>query len=425
MNKSDAPSPHPAVIAILLATLIGANAVLVSWPKENRQGESHSMSGPITLAARTESEPSPRLIQGRTLDEWREIMLTLDHNDATRADSVPALMEIARTSDFPWFTRRQAAVTLGRWGTAATAAIPLLEELLDTPEEDAGEAPVFWALKGLSLFGPAARDVVPKVSTIALNPHRPVEQRLAAMECLSQIGSANPSGLLPLLQISQINVIESAPLILRRGSIEAIGYFRGGAPTAVPVLMRALDDPDVEMRREAAIALGRQGLTAEIAQTALFDRFVSDDDPTVRDAAGIALGQTGLIILPAVISLLEEKDPELRLRSAVILGKMGRGAASAAPALKALWEDPDAEIRLAGLKAYWKVTQRGDSVAPNAAAELTDSNRNIRREAYLLLVALGSSARTAQPVLEAQLESNRPEVRSVARKLLRMPQTSP
>lgn len=421
MSKPDASPSDPSVIVVPLAALLMAIWGLATLPCAPHDSASTVPSDPTRELANAATEPSAGLIHGRTLEEWRELMNSLDHDDSTRADYVPALIEIVRSSEVPWFSRRQAALTLGRWGPAATTAIPVLEALLDEPKVEAEEATVFWALKGLSLFGPEARAAVPKISEIASDSRRPDGQRLAAMECLSQIGTANPSGLLSLLQIAQASAVPSEPSNIRRGSIEAIGLFRGGASAAVPILVRALDDPDVEIRREAATALGRQGPGAEIAQNSLLERFVSDDDAIVRDAAGIALAQTGRVAIPVLISFLEQQDDEdLRLRSAVVLGKWGRDANSAAPALKALWEDPQAAVRLAALDAYWKVTQQGEVVAPNVARALSSPNRNIRRQAYLLLMALGSSAVAARPVLEEQIQSPRPDVRSTARKLLKL-----
>lgn len=409
---------HPVMMAMvcagLVATLGGLSIPSATPPKATPTPDPAPEHAPPSVA---KTDAAIR-IDGRTVEEWRELMNTLDHEDASRTEYVPGLIEIVKSAQIPWFTRRQAALTLGRWGSAAADAVPILAALLDEQEDQEEETTVFWALKGLSLFGPEASEVVPRVSLLVLDSARPEAQRLAGMECLSQIGSAHPAAISPLLQIAQATKDSSTPLMVRRGAIEALGLFRGGAPAAVPVLIRVLDDPNVDLRREAATALGRQGGNAEIAQPALFDRFVGDEDPIVRDAAGTALSLTGTAALPALLSLLEEKDSELRVRSADVIGNWGSAAASAAPVLKPLWDDPVAEVRLAALVATWKVTRQGAAIAPRAARELTDANRNIRRSAYLLLESLGPAAASARPVLEEQLHHPRPEIRSVARKLL-------
>jgi len=370
---------------------------------------------PRTLATPPPVEPATDLIAGRSLDEWRELMKSVPVDDPERSQFVPALTQIVQSPQFPWFTRRQAALTLGRWGSAAVDAVPFLEALIEESETHPEEATTLWALKGLSLFGPYAASAGRTVATVVVDANQPEAHRLAAMECLSQIGDAYPAGTAPLIQIAQ-NSTENG--VLQRGAVEALGLFRGGASIAIPALLRCLDDPDDDIRREAAASLGRQGPAAEIAQPALLDLLTGDADPGVRDAAGVALAQTGPAVLPSVITLLHVDDAELRLRAARIVGQLGRRATSAAPELRPLWDDPDAAVRLAALESYWKTTGDGGTVAPRIAELLTSDERNLRRQAYLLLNTLGAALRSADPVLQRQLDHPRAEVRSVARKLL-------
>ena len=61
------------------------------------------------------------LLRSATLDQWRSRMKELDPNSPASAAAVPGLLEIVSDVDAPWFTRRQAALTLGRMGTPAAA----------------------------------------------------------------------------------------------------------------------------------------------------------------------------------------------------------------------------------------------------------------------------------------------------------------
>lgn len=355
-------------------------------------------------------------IDGRSLDDWRELMKSLPINDPERGHYVPGLVQIVRSPQIPWFTRRQAAQTLGRWGEPAQAAVPVLESLLQDSADHEDETTRFWALKGLSLFGPVAASAGNSVGHIAAGSHHTVGERLAAMECLSQIGSAYPPGIASLTQIlhSSENTNE-----LRRGAVEALGLFRGGASVAVPALVRCLEDSDPDLRREAAASLGRQGPAAELAQPSLLDRLVDDPDAAVRDAAGTALAQTGPSAVSVVAVLLEAPDAELRTRAVRVIGQIGARAATAASLLRPLWNDPSEEVRLAALESSWKITRQGTQLAPRVAELLTSEERNIRRQAYLLLIALGPSAVSARPILEQQRTHERSEVRAVAERLLR------
>lgn len=58
--------------------------------------------------------------------------------------------------------------------------------------------------------------------------------------------------------------------------------------TALAALRQALEDPVVEVRREAALALGRLG---EIDSAAALTRALASDDEPVRRAAALALGR--------------------------------------------------------------------------------------------------------------------------------------
>ncbi len=371
-----------------------------------------------TIAVEPAAEESKPLIAGRTLDEWRELMKSVDLQDPERGQYVPGLIEIVQSPQLPWFTRRQAAQTLGRWGTLAADAVPVLERLLNESGQHPDETTCFWALKGLSLFGPVAASAVPSIVHVALDSNQSEEHRLAAMECLSQIGVTQPVGLQPLIQIAQSTGEDRGARVLRRGAVEAIGLYRGGAALAVPALLHCLEDIDADIRREAAAALGKQGNAAEIAQPALFDRMVGDTDGGVRDAAGIALSQTGPAIIPALIEVLEADDAELRWRGAQTLGRFGRRAVASSAGLERTWDDPMPQVQLAALEASWRVTGRGEEIAPRVARLLAVEERNLRRQAYLLLVAMGPAASNARVVLEELRAHPRAEIRNVAAKVL-------
>lgn len=355
-------------------------------------------------------------IEGRTLDDWRELMKSVPINDPERGRYVPALVQILQSPQMPWFTRRQAAQTLGRWGEPAQAAVPVLESLIQDSTDHPDETTRFWALKGLSLFGPVATSAGPSVAHIVTGSHHTVGERLAAMECLSQIGSAYPPGIASLTQVLQSAENRNE---LRRGAVEALGLFRGGASVAIPALVRCLDDADPDLRREAAASLGRQGPAAELAQPSLLDRLVDDPDAAVRDAVGTALAQTGPSAASVVAVLLEAPDAELRSRAVRVIGQIGPRAATVAALVQPLWNDPTEEVRLAALESSWKITRQGSQLAPRVAELLTSKERNIRRHAYLLLISLGPSAVSARPILEQQRRHDRAEVRAVAERLLR------
>jgi epoxyqueuosine reductase len=72
----------------------------------------------------------------------------------------------------------------------------------------------------------------------------------------------------------------------RRNVAVALG--NSGAPEAVPVLLRALQDPEALVRQHVAWALGRLGGAA----AALRERLGRESDPDVREEIELALGET-------------------------------------------------------------------------------------------------------------------------------------
>src|SRR5262245_7620930 len=85
---------------------------------------------------------------------------------------------------------------------------------------------------------------------------------------------------------------------------EAVQALRSLGPTAVPDLIKALEDDDWQVRNQAAVALGVIGPEAKAA-------------------------------VPALITVLQAEDKYLRSNGVTALGKLGQEAKAAVPALTA------------------------------------------------------------------------------------------
>ena len=99
-------------------------------------------------------------------------------------------------------------------------------------------------------------------------------------------------------------------------------------PVAQPDLLKLLVDAEPRIRRRAALAVGRVGLTdgVEPLQTTL-----SDNDPDVRQMAAFALGLLGdTRAVAALTTALQDPQPRVRGRAAEALGLIGDAGASAA-----------------------------------------------------------------------------------------------
>jgi HEAT repeat protein len=164
--------------------------------------------------------------------------------------------------------RRAASLALRGIGLPA---VPALVELLKDKNRDDRIA----AMDILANLGPQAKEVIPSL-IVALNTNDPFE-REQVTRTLVAIGK---DALVPLLKAAQDRNIEQAHRV--------VGWMRAYTKESIPVLRTMLDDPDREIRRRAAEALGMLGPLAKTAVPQLVSR-LKDKNPSVRHQAAQAL----------------------------------------------------------------------------------------------------------------------------------------
>lgn len=113
--------------------------------------------------------------------------------------------------------------------------------------------------------------------------------------------------------------------------------------TAAPALLRALEDPEPEVRVAAAWALGARPLTArrDVAIAALRRRL--EDIPEVAWMAAEALARYGEAALEALTESLRHPHPQVRILAARALARIASPRSVAA--LAAALEDPSPLVR--------------------------------------------------------------------------------
>lgn len=338
--------------------------------------------------------------------------------------AVPGLLEILRDKDAPWFTRRQVANTLGRFGKNAPEGVPVLIEILDEPKTDEN-TPRVWAAKALALYGKLAREATPRLVAILKDSELPFEERAVALEALGQIGGAHPKAIPAVVELlSELSTARGGERqedseSLRELAAECIGIIGKDAAIAVPVLMRSLNDRSETLRRKTISALGRIGQAAQLAIPSLLENMAYDESPAVRDAAETALASIGSPAVPALTHLLDDQDAELRERAARGLGQMKTLAQPAANPLRKLLKDENPEVRLAAAKALWQITARAEESLPVFVETLTSSDRQLRMQAFRILTTeLGAAAVPARAPLTELLKHPEAYVRQTAEKAL-------
>ena len=368
--------------------------------------------------------PTEKRFEGRSLDEWREVIKSLDFQSPDAAAAVPGLMAIVEDEAAPWFTRRQAALTLGRIGAPAAKAVPLMERYATSSMGDGETSTPLWAVKALALYGKVAAPATPTLARLLADSKTDLAVRMMSIEALCRIGTAHPLALATVVNELQSHQprIESGPF--RSGEeldrvaacIESLELFRGDAESSVPVLLRYSEDREDRIRRAVAVTLGAIGPRASDAASRLATMTIADRSHDVRDVAAVALGQIGGTEWLAKI--LRHPDEEIRERAATGLGYSPPRDPMASETLGLARMDASPRVRIAAIEATERLRSDPQLTAPAAAREITAMDRHVRLRAIRFLTKLGLKAAPAIPVLEQLDQHPEAQVRESAEKLL-------
>lgn len=178
---------------------------------------------------------------------------------------------------------------------------------------------------------------------------------------------------------------------MRRTAAMSLGKIRH--PSSIPFLVKGLRDPDALVRQYSAWGLGNLGETLpEEATRLLAQRLAEDEDPEVQQAAAHALAQTAPLAVTAdVLTPLEKAldAPDVQRRRAAIRTLGGMESPAAYNLLTKALEDPDAMVRQQALAAL------GELADPRALPYIRrlarhDPDPAVRAEAAFRLGKLGS-----------------------------------
>jgi HEAT repeat protein len=183
--------------------------------------------------------------------------------------------------------------------------------------------------------------------------------RRAALDVLETLGAAAaPAG--PAL----VGALNDDDHFVRWAAARTLGKISPvEAETAVPVLVRLLDDADTDLNQAATAALERYGQSAKAALPDLI-RIMGAGDPYRRVAAIHALpaidGPDVYLSIPALTTLLRDRSPLVRCAAAETLGKFGPSArGEAADPLARALKDKNADVRRAADQALLNILRAG------------------------------------------------------------------
>lgn len=355
--------------------------------------------------------------------EWSRRIKSIDPKSRTAEEEIPSLIQLVKRKDAPWHVRRQAAMTLGRIGQPARAAVDPLADLLQTEgRRDAVTA--LWATKSLALFGghaaPATDVLIQQLHDVDL----PMEQRQMSLEALAMIGGAHPKAIPTLVRL-----LEDGPRVTQsleqkqrrywdRLACEAIGLSGSAAASALPALIRATRQSSEEVRRTALASIGMMGTAGTPAITSVIDCLIFDESEAVRDVAGTTLGKIGKPALPSLRGLLADQDAGVRWRAIKSIRSIGTAGNETRAKLEACLNDVDAQVQAEAVEALWVITEDPTIIVPRLLRALQERDRNVRIRAYRFLLNHKGITEAAKAELREIAANGESHARTAARKLL-------
>jgi HEAT repeat protein len=201
---------------------------------------------------------------------------------------------------------------------------------------------------------------------------------------------------------------------VRQEAANALGSTGSGTKEATPALIGALKDPSTALN--AALSLGAIGPGASEAVPVLIGA-LSDPNLDLRGNAVTALAKIApgsREVLRALIAALSDPNVGIRQQAAGALGLIGPGAKEAVPALIAALQDPSTGVREDAAGALGRIGPDANEAVPAPIVALRNPNAALRGNAAYALGEIGPGGKKALPALIAALQDPTPNVRSQA-----------
>lgn len=191
----------------------------------------------------------------------------------------------------------------------------------------------------------------------------------------------------------------------RRFAAWALGRVQAPPELALPLLLAAVDDSDMEVRINAAQSLTQIAPDARPEVVAALLHATRDPDPAVVRIALTALRNVrGLPvddILPVARHFLDHQDRYLRHEAANVLARLKQGALPALDQLRAALRDPEEIVRNSATAAIEAIGPAAAPAVPELIMLLQDPATGTRMFAARALGSIGPAAAAALPALEA------------------------
>ena len=350
-------------------------------------------------------------LQGDDTEERVMAARELGRMGAEARDAIPALVEASRHVNER--TRVAAVEALCRLDApAATARIRELIEAIGKRDSTWGElgmlgdvaVPQYLELvlepkcqaTALSLLEKHRGKAIPRL--VRGLDHRDARVRASAALGLSRAGAEWTKPAQPRL----LRALDDDDAAVRLHAAWAVWQLEQKAERVVPRLAAALRSSEKALRAEAVNYLYRMEALAADAAPALVEALGDDSEEIVRPAAR-TLAAIGSPAVPDLILGLREGNKWRRRKALVLLRELGPKPEVVCPALLPLLKDPDPPLRVDAARLLARLDPGRRSIAVSALiGAMTD--REASYPAMQTLASLGSDARAAVPALLTQLE---------------------
>jgi HEAT repeat protein len=197
---------------------------------------------------------------------------------------------------------------------------------------------------------------------------------------------------------------------VRNSAVKALGLMGEAGAEFAPQVAAMREDPDSFIASSAVEALERMGKTGAkfAAQVAdLLKVPVISREHSGNSAVSFVPGIAG-VEPPNPAKLLENDDPEVRIRGINMLAKMGEAGAKFAPQVADLLKDQNSGVRESAANALGEMGEAGAKFAPQVADLLKDQNSGVRESAANALGEMGEvGANFASKVADLLEDPNR------------------
>ena len=347
---------------------------------------------------------------------------------ADAAPAVPRLIDILKNESEDKTIRARVADELGSIGSAAKPAIPVFLDIMQNTSNVGLRGDVSL---GLIKMGKYATDVVPDLIQLLEREIKKIQKQAGgdankASELQLIVGNdmilrgivftlaQNPSRA-DVIMPCFINLIYTTQGPIRGLIATAIVRLGVKPKQAISAFIRALKDPDSNVRRDVSEALGTFGPIALPALDALVDSMLHDPHPNVRQNAVYAISELGVPATKVWPALIEaSQDHEHHVRSSVLLAMVKMDAERALPLLETAMNDLD--------KFWWtnismSLNHNGPRTAtavPVLLKLLREGEVGRKNDAAEALGKIGPPAQKAVPALIDALNNQYEAVRNPA-----------